>query len=440
MNVSKSLINSPVAGRYKCVNIKIMKWNAASLGGLCLGVGLLGFVLGKVTQGGDATLSEEDQLLNRAKEVATNPAGSARAGSEGRATAGERARTATSSRIGSMDDRLKNMEDIVRGENALDRGRAMLSWIDQLAPGDFEAAVAHFRSLGMTEGRMGEYAMLLTAWAEADPYAALTYATENTRGGMATGTILAAWASRDPEAAILWAKSNHEGEDNPHMVGIIRGLAATNTARATDLLQEMPFGARRGEALAVMIPHLMNMGSDAAKSWVAGITDERLKDGAIGRLAERFASEDPEGTAAWLLANLGDRAARSMDDVYRAWAQKDKGAALSSYASLPQGDARARALRGLVVSEARSDPQAAVRLMDQYPNDVTDRVVQHFIWNSFEQDPATALSQVGKIQDDRDRDRMYVRALDSWVRRDEPAARQWIRNADLPEGVSQRFQ
>jgi hypothetical protein len=79
--------------------------------------------------------------------------------------------------------------------------------------------------------------MLLTAWAEVDPMAAIAYTTENTRGGMATGTVLAAWASRDPESAIAWAEAKHEGDEaNPYMVGIIRSLAATNPARIPEIL------------------------------------------------------------------------------------------------------------------------------------------------------------------------------------------------------------
>ena len=67
-------------------------------------------------------------------------------------------------------ERLARLEAIIRGENPLDRNRALLAFIDQLAPGDFEEAVAHFRSLGITESRLGEYALLLSAWAEVDPH------------------------------------------------------------------------------------------------------------------------------------------------------------------------------------------------------------------------------------------------------------------------------
>ena len=413
-----------------------MKWNVTSVSAACLAVGLGGFVAGKLT-GGSGSGGEADELLERAQQVSSERMSSSRdAGSSRRDSASRTPRTAGERPSATMDERLAKMEEIVRGENALDRSRAMLSWIDSLAPSEFEAAVAKFRSLGLTEERMGEYAMLLTAWAEVDPTAALAYTTEKTRGGMATGTVLAAWASRDPESAIAWAEANHEGEEaNPYMIGIIRSLAAANPTRATELLQALPFSGERGEALRAMMPHLLKEGPDAAKSWIASLSDERLRDGATARFAEEMAKTDPAATASWLLANLGEASTRSVDEVFEQWAQTDKNAAAASFASLPVGDARTRALRGLVTVEARTDPQAAAKLMNSHPADVDDRMVYHFIWNSFDKAPGVAASQIALIEDVGNRNRMYQRALGSWLEDDQAAAQRWIDSANLPEQV-----
>lgn len=413
-----------------------MKWNATSVSAACLAVGLGGFVAGKLTSG-SAGRGEADELLERARQVSSERMSSRRDGNSSRRDTASRSTRAGGERsTATMDERLVKMEEIVRGENALDRSRAMLSWIDSLAPSEFEAAVAKFRSLGLTEARMGEYAMLLTAWAEADPMAALAYTTANTRGGMATGTVLAAWASRDPESAIAWAEAKHEGEEaNPYMIGIIRSLAATNPTRATELLQALPFSGERGEALRAMMPHLLKDGPDAAKAWIASLSDERLRDGATARFAEEMAKTDPAATASWLLSNLGEASTRSVDEVFEQWAQTDKEAASASFASLPQGDARTRALRGLVTIEARADPQAAAKLMNSHPADVDDRMVYHFIWNSFDKAPGVAAGQIALIEDEDGRNRMYQRALGSWLEDDQAAAQRWIDSANLPEQV-----
>ncbi len=413
-----------------------MKWNATSVIAACLAVGLGGFVAGKLTSG-SAGRGEADELLERARQVSSERMSSRRDGNSSRRDTASRSTRAGGERsTATMDERLVKMEEIVRGENALDRSRAMLSWIDSLAPSEFEAAVAKFRSLGLTQARMGEYAMLLTAWAEADPMAALAYTTANTRGGMATGTVLTAWASRDPESAIAWAESNHEGEGaNPYMVGIIRSLAATNPTRATELLQALPFSGERGEALRAMMPHLLKEGPDAAKAWIASLSDERLRDGATARFAKEMAMTDPAATASWLLSNLGEASTRSVDEVFEQWAQTDKEAASASFASLPQGAARTRALRGLVTVEARIDPQAAAKLMNSHPADVDDRMVYHFIWNSFDKAPGVAAGQIALIKDVDGRNRMYQRALGSWLDDDQAAAQRWIDSANLPEQV-----
>jgi hypothetical protein len=360
------------------------------------------------------------------------------AGAEG--TSGKSDRSRGPSRAGDPADRLTRLESIVRGEDPLDRNRALLAFIDSLGPGDFLTAVEHFRSLGITESRLGEYAMLLSAWAKTDPLAALDYASANTRGRFATHTILATWAASDPEAAIRWAETHHEGDGaNPHLAGIIRSLAGTDPARATQLLTGMPRSQERAEALDAFLPHLLVQGGEATRAWIESLTDDALRNGAMMRAAEKLAASDPAGTAAWLLANPGEATQRRMDDVYSAWARKDEQAALSSLTALPAGENRSNALRGLVTSIATKDPSAAVSMMDRFPNDVNDRTVQQFVWHSFGNDPSVAVSQIARIADEGQRNRMYGRALEAWLDRDPASANAWMRTNPLPPAVQERL-
>ena len=341
-----------------------------------------------------------------------------------------------SKRQESPKERLARLESIVRGENALDRNRALLAYIDQLGPGDFEEAVASFRALGITESRMGEYSMLLTAWAQVDPTNALAFAKENTRNGFARDTILTTWATTDPDAAIRWAQANFDGDGaNPYLPGIIRGLSGTDPAKATELLTSMPRSEERGQGLDYMLPHLLQQGTAETQAWITSIKDDVLRNGAMMRVAEDLAQTDPAGTAAWLLAHPGDATQRRMDDVYGVWASQDTTAALNSFAALPAGDERSNALRGVVSAVATEDPKAAVGLMDRYPNDVTDRMVQNFVWHSFGTDPATAATQIARIGDQGEREAMYRRTLDSWFDRDPTAAQAWVQTNPIPESV-----
>jgi hypothetical protein len=398
-------------------------------------IGTVGFLAGRISSPDTQADATGDAPQNTR---ATRASGSAvAAGGSGARVLKDRVSTRSSL---SATERLSRLESIVRGENPLDRNRALLAFIDQLGPGDFEEAVAHFRSLGITDNRLGEYSLLLSAWAKADPFSALAYAKENTNGRFATDTILTSWASLDPDAALYWAQSNHTGEGaNPHLVGIIRGLAESDPKRATTLMTEMPRSRERGEALDAVLPYLLAQGNDATRAWISAITDDSLRNGAMMRAADRLASNDPAGTVSWLLENPGEATNRRMDDVYSTWARKDEQAAITSLARLPAGEVRSDALRGIVSSLAGQDPAKAISIMDRYGSDVNDNVVRNFIWHSFRNDPATAVGQIARIEDDGQRDRMYRYTLERWLERDATAAGTWMQSNPLPESVMQNL-
>lgn len=400
-------------------------------------IGAGGFMAGRVSSSGPSA-SGEGSATDARSSRATSAQSSSMADSATRKTS--RAARPGREEMANKAERLAKLESIVRGENPLERNRALLAYLDQLGPGEFEDAVAHFRSLGLTEARMGEYSLLLTAWAQADPTSALAYARENTRGGFAQDTILTTWATTDPEAAIRWAQSNHEGDGpNPFLPGIIRGLAQTDPMRATELLAALPRSGERGKGLDFILPHLLQQGTEATRNWISGLSDESLKNGAMLRVAGQFAATDPAGTASWLLANPGEASQRRIDDVYSTWAAKDSQAALSSFAALPAGEARSDALRGLIGGVASADPKQALSLLDRYPNDVDDRIVRTFIQSTFGNDPATAASQIARVGDEREREQMYRRTLGAWMERDSAAANAWIRSNPVPESVIERI-
>ena len=325
---------------------------------------------------------------------------------------------------------IARMRAVLNQGDPLSRTRAWLAFLDKLSAAEFESVTTAFRENGVDSSRMGEYAMLLTAWAKLDPLAALDFAKTNTGSPFARQTILAAWAATDPESAIHWAEQNHEGDGaNPWMVGIIRGLANTDPERAASLMQAMPRSQERGEALDALLPTILDRGAAATHDWIAAIPDETLRNGAMSRVAERLAQSDPAGTASWLAANPGEATNRSIDDVMSVWIQKDKTAAVDYYQSLPAGDTRTNALRGLINSLATSDPRAAADFLERNSAYTSDPVYQQFVWHSFGEAPDLAANYIGRIADPTQRDATYRRMLDAWLRRDLPAASQWINNA-----------
>ena len=402
-------------------------------------VGVVGFLVGRISTPGshDSAEAGDSQLAPTRSSSRESDAASHAAGQSKRATRPDSNRAASTTR----EEKLKRLESIMRGENALDRNRALLAYIDQLAPGDFEAAIAKFRGLGITESRFSEYAMLLTAWSQVDPTAALAYAKANTRSGFAATTILSSWAATDPDAAIRWAQANHTGTDaNPYLAGIIRTLGATDPVRASDLLTGMPRSPERGEALDAMLPHVLAQGTDAARAWISALTDDSLRNGSMMRAADQMAQTDPKGTADWLVANPGEATKRSLDNVLGVWAANDQTAAVAYFQALPAGESRSNALRGVISAVASDNPTAAATMLDRYPADVTDGTLQSFVWHSFGSDPALALNYVGRITDPGSQERMYSRTLDNWLNRDPAAAQAWMQQNTLPENVARQFQ
>ena len=344
---------------------------------------------------------------------------------------------------GRGEEALAKLEALMRTTDPIERSKAWLDFVNSIDPAEFESVVASFRSLGMTESRMTEYSMLLSAWAKTDPLQALEYAKANTGNRFARNTILTAWAATDPEGAIRWAEQNHEakeGEGNPWMIGVIQGLAGSDPARASQLLAGMTMSEERGEALSVLLPSILAQGPDAAKAWATAMTDESLKTGAISRIAETLAAKDPAGTAAWLTQNPGEAADRSMDNVISTWMEKDKDGAVAYYKALPAGDMRTNALRGVANSMAMSDPRAAADFLDANAGDANDRVYEQFVWHSFGQSPEIAANYIGKLSNQEQQSRMYGRMLDGWLRRDYNAASQWINQNQLPANVAERLQ
>ncbi|MES2995334.1 MAG: hypothetical protein V4733_00825 [Verrucomicrobiota bacterium] len=410
-----------------------MKFTTTTVLAAIAATGIAAFVAGRASSG-KTVPSAEQESVERISDAGNRDR-------SGRAPTGTAARrTENSARTGSRAERFAEIESIIRGANPLDRSRAWLEWVDNLSPSEFQGAVEQFRALGITDSRFGEYALLLSAWAKADPITALDYTSKNTRGNFATATVLASWATMDPDAAIQWAETAHTGTGaNPHMAAVIRGIAGTDPNRATHLLTSMPRSQERGEALDAILPHLTAQGAEAARSWIAQLADDSLRNGAMLRSAESLATIDPQGTVRWLMENPSEATQRRMDDVFSTWASKDSAAATAAFQQLPAGNERSNALRGIIENLATNNPTAAISLMGQNPGDVNDRTVGEFVWNSLRDHPEAAVGQIPRITDQRNRERTYARTLSHWLRRDPAAAGTWLQNNPLPENVTNRL-
>ncbi len=413
------------------------------LAGAVLATATVAFTAGRMSAPGGAA-ADSASAAGQAAGKSTLRTGadlSGAASGAGRRGSGTRGEAETGTARG--EEALAKMEEMMRITDPMERNRAWMDFINSIDPAEFESVVASFRGMGITNSRMTEYSMLLSAWAKRDPLQALAYAEANTGNRFARNTILTTWAAYDPDGAIRWARDHHEPDDeegNPWMIGVIQGIAAHDPERATMLLKGMNYSDERGEALNAMLPNILAQGGDAARAWAEAIEDEQLKQGAIGQIAEALAAKDPAGTADWLAKNPGEAAQRRMDDVISSWMEKDPEAATAYYKNLPAGDVRTNALRGVATSMAMKDPHAAADFLDEHASDANDRVYQQFAWVSFGEAPDLAVSYIGKIANAREQERMYDRMFRGWMRRDPGAAVNWANSATLPQNVQERVQ
>ena len=407
---------------------------------LAVAVGAIGFLIGRNSQS-SADSSKEMNPAALSSSARGAAADGVNDGDGRRVSSSIRAGKDSASSSSAKLDPISRYATFKNIGDPLERTRLWLQLIDSLAPEQFEDFVAAFRANGIPPELMGDYAMLLTAWAKVDPLAALDYAGKNTANPFARQTILASWAALDPNGAIAWAKSNHTGEAaNPWMVGVIKGLASQDPDLASSLTKEMPRSVERGEALDALLPSLLQQkGIAGAREWVESLTDPSLKSGAMTRIADRTISTDPQGTADWLIANPSEATSRRLDDALFAMARKDSSEALNYLNKLPQGDDRTNALRGIINATASQDPKQAVALLDRFSGDVSNRVVENFVWHSFRQDPQTAVSNISRITNDEDQLRMYNRTLSWWMERDQQAAIDWVNSNTVPQSVVNRL-
>ncbi len=205
----------------------------------------------------------------------------------------------------SASEATARMKAIIDHPSRLERVKQWLRFVKRLGPDEFKEAVANFRASNLSRYQPTEYSMLLSAWAKVDPIVALEYAKKNTDGSFASQTILTSWALKDPEAAMKWVELNCKREKDPSqwhaeyaegMVAVIRGIAASDPARATALLESNPglvkvvrYVGYENEALLALQGEYLKQGPDAAREWAMSFRDEELRTRAVEGITEKLA-------------------------------------------------------------------------------------------------------------------------------------------------------
>ena len=335
----------------------------------------------------------------------------------------------------------ERLSGIVRITDAFERQRALMDLVDSLGPADFGGVAEQFRGLDHLDNSRGEYSLILSGWAKADPLAALEYVNQHPHSRSGRSTILSTWAGIDPAAAERWALDHHDGNGpNPHLAGVIQGIAGNDLANATRLVQTLPVSRERGEAIDSITRALFLQGTDAAMAFPDSIADPALRGGFVAAIADRMAEKDVNKAAAWVASmpqgETQNRAARTVAD---ALARVDPTAAATWVGTL-RPEARAEAARAVIPVMSSTDIAGTAKWvsgMAGTPN--FDSMVEEFVWSCNSRAPEQSAAWIQGVSNPDQQRRLYHRMLGEWAQKDATAVKQWVASNNVPADVARRF-
>lgn len=410
------------------MSISSLMFEKVALPGLAL---VLGVVAGRSSL--YPSVFDSGDLANSARSAATDGGGSPHSlsGRPGHRRA-DREREAGLLTLGSALEKSTPSE----------RMRSLFFMLEGLAPEEFPGMLDAMRNAGQDLAFPYETRLIFSAWADLDPMAAAEHLRLTSGDSEMKNAVMAAWAATDPMAAEQWAREHHDSvEANPWLVGVIQGIAGSDVEMALTLIEGLPRGRERNQALESTLGHVFLQGREAAAAWINNVEDGQIQEKGAEWLAGHMADRDPLAAAGWV-SSLGAPEARSeaAEEVASRYARSDLESAQAWTLTLPE-DTRWEAAKGVVDQLARQDPVAAFDwLASLGGGGETEGMLRDIVRRGFDEDPAAALTTALHLQDDRDRERFTARYLDRWVESDPAAASQWLHThfAYLPESIRTR--
>lgn len=364
------------------------------------------------------------------------------------------------------DGLMKQLRALAAIGNEADRTQAVLDLVSRFKPEDWERALSRealriVSKPGPPEPG-GIQNLIVSAWAELDPEAAMAWAGT---GGFRGFQVLTAWIGKDPDAALDYMRDNFKNGNNGNnaaMLGKVIEALGNDLPRIARAIREVPEDCRE---IATMRAHpsFKNLTNGEMKSFVDSLDPpfktlgfHLLIDGLSGyetRIA--LTREFPELTLPW-----------TYRPIYQEWSKSDSSAAIQSVAELPAGKMREAALGGILselgkrenlselfattrrFSEEISDERMADLIAGAVRNEA-NRSGHLFIIAEDDKPPTgvsgarnvdLALAEIPRIESEKLQEQLYRHVLTGWMLQDRAAAKKWIEQNDLPEGLHKEFE
>ncbi|MFC1497357.1 hypothetical protein ACFLS1_02645 [Verrucomicrobiota bacterium] len=330
----------------------------------------------------------------------------------------------------------QSVRKMLMDNNPVRRMTDFMRMIQGLDSSNVGEALSAFENLSNPYERRDEFNLLLYAWGGFDGQAAVEYVVERKdersssswRRSRDSYYALSGWAGNDPDDALKWALENHEGEDNPYLVGVVGGIADTDIYKASEIMQMLPYGRNRSQAVDVLVKGFLQQSPEEAKQWAEGLSEAALRDGVVSRMAWRLADSDPQGTADWIMSvSEGEGLKKSVVMLSNKWASRSPEEAAAWTDSLEDDQLCSEAMAQVARQWARKDVEATAEWLNQYPpSGKRDKAVINFAYTISRTNAETALFWANTVQDKTSRRSTVDSIMRSWTRRDPDAAAKFV--------------
>jgi len=379
------------------------------------------------------------------------------------ATAGEKTRKS----------RGANTQEIARMPGNSTRIQALMDFYASLTPEQLAEEASKLEGLPMSERIMASF-LLFGRWAEVDPTAAMSFSsTMGFAGNFVRPTILQSWASTDPANA---AKYYAENPRDFAMMGMMGGrgpgggqsgasIIASEWARqdpAAAMAWASSLTTEKGDAMRSVISEMAKTDPASAIAMLSQM-DEGDRSGAYGSIASEYGAKDFDGAQAWISTLPADQQAKALASAIDGLSNTNPQLAAMELSKMEAGEAKDRLLPDVVSDLARSDVEAAAKLVKEqgseesqrdsmrqlmpawtaqnpaaalaYANSfegkVRDSALQSYVWSNSKGAPKELVKVAETITDEGDRSRTVGMTAARWMREDEPAAKEYIASSTV---------
>ena len=247
------------------------------------------------------------------------------------------------------------------------------------------------------------------AWAKHDPIAAIEWSKTRDpfiEKDLVSAVMLSGWASVDPEAALSWARENESLRDNEQkrgnelLIGVMKGMAETDLAGATELMKELNYGLYLDKAASTLIASAWAKGEQTAIDWVESFPDGKARNSAYEALGKRLIREDIDRAVIWVDSmNESEIKTKVAEETAKAMAILSPEKAADWVARMPTGETRSASMERVASQWVEQDPIATAEWLNGFPNDQSiDGALAIFSHQIAEKQPQSALQWAQAIE------------------------------------------